>query len=247
MKTPFNFRAILLAGAVLALTACASQQQPLSQLVTSGERGAVLAAFEVTGDFDQGSRSNGQYPAIYDFAPIMITRAVLDGSEQPTRSKTSGAVLEKTETKRSHMLWRVYPLEPGEYVLNGFLENALPGKVFREQKVTWFTGLPKLDSTGDPVLGSKEGLPQLTVHAGEVVYVGKFDAQITTWVYRSLFTSNRLKDAMRSYSFSRANAESVVKDTWLAGLKMTESNLFAGKPAALAKFEKPWVKRGTKY
>lgn len=97
-----------IAGLALFLAGCAA---PATQYLESGERGAALVAFELTGDFEQGAFA-GKYSDFYRFEFFMLTRAMLDGIAPP-RKKTRGAVVGVTNEDSVFRIWRLFPWNPG--------------------------------------------------------------------------------------------------------------------------------------
>jgi hypothetical protein len=227
----------LFAGALMLLAGCAA---PATQFLESGERGAALVAFELTGDFEQGPFA-GKFEDFYRFEFFMLTRAMLDGVSPP-RKKTRGAVVGIINEDSVFRIWRLFPLEPGEYFLPRIFENAVVREETTSVSKDTFFLLPKNESDGPGNAHRiNENTPNFTIEPKQIVYAGTFGARLTTEPYG--LGSRRVLNVEKYYRFEVDHARSIVANSKFTQFPMQATDLFSRRPAALQKLERPWNER----
>lgn len=205
--------------AVLLLAACSPS---LKHQITQQDKSVILMGVETIPDFRVGFLSSDPR-RIYGFTPNIL------GGEQ----KKSDPVSNVFYGSQDNLRWVALAVDPGTYVLGRIIERGNNGDLFDpiDTKVTNFrTGPERLT---------------FTVGENETVYIGTVSSSFTT-VDRPLLT-RYLGDAKKSYRLDDALARAIVAKRSIPTANFRSVDVFANRPAARQKFEKPWSARPNNY
>lgn len=177
---------------------------------------------ETVPDFGGGFLSSDPR-RIYGFTPNIL------GGEQKKSDPKSNLFY----GSRDNLRWVALAVDPGTYRLGRIIERGYNGDLFDaiDTKITSFrTGPERLS---------------FTVGENETVYIGTITSSFTT-VDRPLLR-RYLRDAKKSYSLDDKLARAVVARRNIPTTNFRSVDVFANRPDARRRLEKPWSQRPNNY
>ncbi len=139
--------------------------------------------------------------------------------------------------------WLVLALDPGTYFLRSVIENAADKQISfgRDTKVTNFIKAVRKSENGKSTAILDDLTPTFVLREGETLYIGSFRADLK--MRNGVFGARWIGDAVKRYSLESARAREALTKFRFSSGEFREVDIFAGKPEALKKLEKPSTSR----
>ncbi|MBT3399515.1 MAG: hypothetical protein HOL07_00280 [Rhodospirillaceae bacterium] len=211
----------------LFLAACAPT---IEQQISQKGKSVVIASIQLEPDTE---KSFLQVPA-----SNVYRMSIRIAGDEEDRASTARHQDRDTDTT-----WLALALDPGTYFLRSVTENAVD-ELFsfgRDTKITNFIDVARKTENGKSTAVVSDLTPTFVVREGETLYIGSFRAELK--MESGAFAARWVGEAVKRYSLEPTRAREALTKFRFSSGEFREVDIFAGKPEALAKLQKPWTAR----
>lgn len=158
------------------------------------------------------------------------------------RDEGSGSTA-RHQDRDTDTTWLALALDPGTYFLRSVTESAVD-ELFnfgRDTKVTSFIAAVRKNENGKSTAILSDMTPTFVVRENETLYIGSFRAELQ--MENGAFAARWVGEAVKRYSLDSTRARDALGKFRFSSGELRAVDIFAGKPDALAKLERPWTAR----
>lgn len=227
-----SLRKLSVLSAAMLLTACVTAGSSGSQIVKKGES-VILMGFMLSQNYS---------PRLVDKSVAEIYQVAIEIEPGRGRSPLPPIIVREDPTDPT-ILWGALRAKPGDYFLSVVREFGKDGPLdlFGKDKDTDFVSSHYLPNQKASIGASDPNVPAFSVGADETVFIGLFDASLTT--IPTTLGGRYLKEAVKSYTPHSNLALLSLSQFKFPSMNYRSVDVFAGRPGAFRELATAWTRR----